>query len=117
MTAVSKAPARLDITVVQGDSYSDSFTFSQSGAPINASTWSHLAQVRAERTAGAPLLATFTVGTGSASTGVIALSLSAATTAGLEPGRYWWEYERTVGSDVRTMLSGEFVVLDQVAKP
>lgn len=117
MTAVSKAPGRLDFTVVQGDSFSDSVTFSQSGSALNLSTYSFRAQVRAERSASSSLLATFTVGTGSASTGVIALSLTAATTADLQPGRYWWELEWTVGSTVRTMLGGEFTVLDQVAKP
>lgn len=117
MTAVDLSPARLDLTIVSGDSFSESVTFSRSGAALNLSTYSHRAEVRSERSSAAALLATMTVGTGSASTGVIAFSLTANQTAALDPGRYWWEYEWTVGSTVRTMLGGEFVVLDQVARP
>ena len=115
MTSLALTPATLDLTVVQGDSFAESFTFSQSGSALNLSTYTFRAQVRAERTSSASLLATFTVGTGSASTGVVALSLSAATTAGLVPGRYCWELEWTVGGTVRTVIGGAFVVVDQVA--
>ena len=117
MTALDLTPATLDLTVVQGDSFAESLTFSQSGSALNLSTYTALAQVRAERSATSALLATFTVGTGSAASGVLALSLSAATIAGLDPGRYWWELQWTVGSSVRTMVGGEFVVAPQVAKP
>lgn len=117
MTSLALTPATLDLTVVQGDSFAESFTFSQSGSTLNLSTYTFRAQVRSERSSSASLLATFTVGTGSASTGVLAVSLSAATTSALDPGRYWWEFEWTVGSSVRTVLGGEFVVVDQVAKP
>jgi hypothetical protein len=117
VTALALVPATLDLTVVQGDSFSESLTFGRSGSAMNLSTYSFRGQVRRERSSSAELLATFTVGTGSASTGVVALSLTAAETVALEPGRYWWEFEWTVGSAVRTMLGGEFVVVDQVAKP
>ena len=118
MTAVDLSPGRLDLqNVTQGDSFSESVTFSQSGAALNLSTYTHRAQIRAERSSDAALLATMTVGTGSASSGVLSFSLTATQTAALDPGRYWWEYEWTVGSTVRTMLSGEFVVAPQVARP
>lgn len=117
MTSLALTPATLDLTVVQGDTFAESFTFSRSGAAMNLSTYTFQAQVRSERSSSAYLLATFTVGTASASTGVLSLSLSAATTSALDPGRYWWEFEWTVGSSVRTVLGGEFVVVDQVAKP
>jgi hypothetical protein len=116
MTSLALTPATLDLTVVQGDSFAESFTFSQSGSALNLSTYSALAQVRAEKSATSSLLTTFTVGTGSATTGVWALSLSAATTAALDPGRYWWELQWTVGSTVRTIIGGSFTVVDQVAK-
>jgi hypothetical protein len=117
MTAVDLSPARLDLTIVAGDSFAESVTFSQSGAALNLSSYSHRAQVRSERSGSANLLATMTVGTASAATGVIAFSLTATQTAALDPGRYCWEYEWTVGSTVRTMLGGEFVVAPQVARP
>lgn len=115
MTSLALTPASLDLTVVRGDSFAESFTFSQSGSALNLSTYTFRAQVRAERSADATLLASFTVGTGSAASGVVSLSLNTATTVALDPGRYWWEFEWTVGSTVRTMLGGEFVVVDQVA--
>jgi len=115
MTSLDLSPGRLDVTVVAGDSFAESITFSQSGAALNLSTYSHRAQVRSERSGDATLLATMTVGTGSALSGVLSFSLTAAQTAALDPGRYWWEYEWTVGSTVRTMLSGEFTVATQVA--
>ena len=115
MTALALTPATLDLTIVTGDSFAESVTFSRSGAALNLSTYTHRAQVRAERSSDAALLATMTVGTGSASTGVIAFSLTANQTAALDPGRYAWEYEWTVGSTVRTVLGGEFVVVDEVA--
>ena len=117
MTAVDLSPARLDLTIVTGDSFAESVTFSQSGSALNLSTYTALAQVRAEKSASSTLLATMTVGTGSAATGTWALSLSAATTAALDPGRYWWELQWTVGSSVRTVVGGQFTVVDQVAKP
>ena len=116
MTALALTPATLDLTVVQGDSFAESFTFNQSGSALNLSTYTALAQVRAEKSATSSLLATFTVGTTSAATGTWALSLSAATTAALDPGRYWWELQWTVGSTVRTVVGGSFTVVDQVAK-
>ena len=115
MTTLSLAPATLDLAVVQGDSFAESFTFGQSGSPLNLSTYTFLAQVRRERSASSDLLATFTVGTASASTGVISLSLTAAQVAGLNPGRYCWELQWTVGSTVRSVVAGEFTVLPQVA--
>ena len=117
MTALALTPATLDLTVVQGDSFAESFTFGQSGSALNLSTYTPLAQVRAERSSDSALLATFTVGTASASTGVWTLSLSAATTAALEPGQYAWELQWTVGSSVRTVVAGSFTVAPQVAKP
>jgi hypothetical protein len=117
MTALALTPATLDLTVVQGDSFAESFTFAQSGSALNLSTYTGLAQVRLERSATSTLLATFSIGTASAATGVWALALTAAQTAALDPGRYWWELQWTVGSTVRTVLGGEFVVADQVAKP
>lgn len=117
MTALTLTPATLDLTVVQGDSFAESFTFARSGSALNLSTYSALAQVRAERSSDAALLATFTVGTGSAATGVWALSLTAEQTAAMDPGRYAWELQWTVGSSVRTVLAGSFTVEPQVAKP
>lgn len=117
MSALALTPATLDLTVVQGDSFAESLTFSQSGSALNLSTYTGLAQVRAEASADSALLATFTVGTGSAATGVWSLSLSAATTAAIDPGRYRWELQWTVGSSVRTVLGGYFTVMPQVAKP
>lgn len=116
MTSLALTPATLDLTVVQGDSFTESFTFGQSGSALNLSTYTALAQVRAEKSASSALLATFAVGTGSASSGVWALSLTAAQTAALDPGRYWWELQWTVGSTVRTIIGGSFTVVDQVAK-
>jgi hypothetical protein len=117
MTALALTPATLDLTVVQGDSFAESLTFSQSGSAINLSTYTALAQVRAEKSSSSSLLATMTVGTGSAATGTWALSLSAATTAALNPGRYWWELQWTVSSSVRSVVGGSFTIVDQVAKP
>ena len=115
MTDLNRSPGTAPITVVQGDSFSESLTFKQPTV-LNLTTYTFLAQVRRERDAASELLATFSVGTASAATGVITLSLTATQTAGMDPGRYWWELQWTVGSSVRTGVSGEFVVLPQVAK-
>lgn len=114
MTTVDRTPGRLDYTVTRGDSFADSFTFSQSGSALNLTGYTFRAQVRAERDHTAPMLATLTVGTGSVATGVVTVSATAAQMT-LDPGRYWWEFEWTTGSTVRTVLGGEFVVEAEVA--
>jgi hypothetical protein len=114
VSTVTRTPGRLDYTVTRGDSFADSFTFSQSGAALNLTGYTFLAQLRAERSSSSTLLATFTVGTGSVATGVVAVSLTSGQLT-VDPGRYWWELQWTTGSTVRTVLSGEFVVEPEVA--
>ena len=57
MTALALTPATLDLTVVQGDSFAESLTFGQSGSALNLSTYTALAQVRAEKSATSTLRA------------------------------------------------------------
>ena len=90
MTALALTPATLDLTVVQGDSFAESLTFGQSGSALNLSTYTALAQVRAEKSATSTLLATMTVGTGSSMTWQVRAIISANTCAtnfsSLNPG-------------------------------
>lgn len=114
MTAADRRPSRFDVTVVRGDAWSEAFTFSQSGSALNLSGWTWLAQLRRERDHGSELLATLTVGTGSASSGTISVSATSAQLA-LDPGTYWWELQRTNSGNERTYVTGSFVVDNEVA--
>lgn len=113
MTTVDRTPGSLDYTVTRGDSFAESFTFNQSGAALNLTGYTIIAQLRAERDSASPLLVSFTVG-GTLASGVVSITASSASMT-LDPGRYWWELQWSTGSTIRTVLSGAFVVQPDVA--
>ena len=106
-------PKRYPVAVTRGDAWSEAFTFSQSGATLNLSTWTWVAQIRRERDHGSELVATMTVGTGSAASGTISISVTSAQTT-VDPGTYWWSIKRTNAGNQRTFILDEFRIEPQV---
>lgn len=116
MTALADYGAkRYPVRVNAEDAWSESFTFSQSGSALNLSTWTWLAQIRRERDHGSELIATMTVGTGSAATGTISVSVTSAQTS-VDPGTYWWVLKRTDPGNERTFILDTFIVDNKVAQ-
>lgn len=112
MAKINDGPGIVEWDVTSADSLARSFGFAQ-GSAINFSGYSFLAQVRSERSSDATLLATLTVGTGSAGTLVVSASTSVMA---LDAGGYWWELQWTTGSSTRTILAGPFNVLPNGAR-
>lgn len=111
------APAAHNLTIVQGDDFSETFTFKDSaGAAINLTGYTFAAQVR-PTAASAVVTATFTVAITSAAGGTITLTLARAATALLLPGTYRWDLEWTDTLDKkRTLLNGAATVVEEVTR-
>lgn len=105
-------PAARNLSIYQGDTYSHTVTFQDgTGAALDVSGVTFTASI--ETTAGAAT-ASFTVGTGSAASGIITLSLSSSTTGGITAGDYVWDLQGVSGGATTTYLAGRVRVRGQV---
>lgn len=107
-------PARLDIKLWRGDTVLVPVQIKESGAPANVTGRTYKAQVRRE--ADGPVVASFTVDSTAAATGVIGLNLNASTTEALAPGSYIWDLEQKTAGSVRTLLAGHVEVRGDVSR-
>lgn len=107
-------PARLDLTVWQGDTYAmPPITIRSDSTAIDVSSWSFSAKIATGYSTTATT--TFSVATGSASSGIITLSLTSTQTAALTlTSSYVWDLQRTLSGDVKTLIAGKVRVKGQV---
>lgn len=89
------------------------------GAAIDVSARTVLAQVRTSlRPQPGDVLATFEVDDTNADSGIVALSIPASVTAGMQPGAWFWDYQET-GADPDgrvTILRGRCDVVGDVSQ-
>lgn len=93
-------PASYDIVVLQNATYKMQLTVTQSGGtPINLTGYTIDSDICGQT--NHQQVATFSPSIVSAVSGVVLLTLPAATTSGLEPGRYTYDVSATQGSGDR----------------
>lgn len=112
MPNISYAPATYDLTMVAGDTFSETFTFTDSnGEILDLNGYTFSSQVR--QTAGGTVIADMTiVADGTA----VTRSLGTAVTADLA-GEYVHDFQWVTPADqVRTLLAGKFEVLAEVTR-
>jgi hypothetical protein len=103
-----------ELTVFQGDDYTITLNFTdQAGDPADVSDRYFRAQVRSRRDSAAQLLADFVVDDNDAATGVVVLTLDAATTAELRRDCVY-DIEQTVGGLTTTLFYGMVRLTRQV---
>lgn len=107
-------PAKLDLTIVSGDSFSREIILEENdGTPIDLTAYAGYAQIRTR--AGGALLADFTVVI-DAPNGKVTISLTTTQTAAL-PGKGVWDLELNGGaSNTHTVVTGCVCVLPDVTE-
>lgn len=109
-------PAKLDLTVYQGDDWERVLVFRDAaGVPENLTNMTGLSQIRP--TAESDVLTatiTVTVLDQIAAPGTVRLSMPAAVTAGIAPGKYVYDMQLT--PPTRTRIAGKVTVVRQVTR-
>lgn len=115
MSTIEQVPATVDVMMIQGDSWTQSFVFRDktTNDPIDASAWTVDAQIRSNNEPSNVI--DLDVDMTAATTGTITIRLTAAQSEDLA-ARNVWEMQRTDTSDVRTLIAGAFVADRQVAR-
>lgn len=108
-------PGTRNLDIYRGDTYFHYITFNDGSAPIDMSAGTWLAQIRPGLRA--EVVATFTVDTTSAATGVIVLRLTPEQTAALTThSSLNWDLQRTVDDNVETLLAGTVTTRGDVSR-
>lgn len=115
MSKIDLRPARLDYRMVRGDNFADTVTIKEGdpAAAVDVSARTFTGQVR--RTANGAVVASMTIDTTDAATGVIGYAIDDSVTATMS-GEYVWDFQQSVGGSVRTLMGGRFVVDDDVTR-
>ena len=92
-----------DIVIDQGADFSIQLDLKNNGSAVNLTGFSAAAQLRATPTSS-ELAATFTISFTDRANGQLKLEMPNATTAGLPPGKYYYDLETTSGGGVKTRL-------------
>ncbi|MGL5936369.1 MAG: hypothetical protein ACRCZI_12210 [Cetobacterium sp.] len=117
-SSVDMRPARCDLSnAVRGDTLTLTLTFrvQATQAPIDLTGRTFAAQVR-DREGSSTLIASFSIDTTNAATGVLVLSIPAATTATWAWTHAVWDLQQTVGSVVQTLVAGRVTPGGQVTQ-
>lgn len=112
MPNISYTPAVYNVTMVAGDTFSETFTFTDGdGAAVSLAGYTFTSQLR--QTAGGTVIASMTI---TGDTTEVTRSLGTAVTAGLA-GNYVHDLQwLTPTSEVRTLLAGTFKVVAEVTR-
>lgn len=112
MPDIFYGPAVYNVTMVAGDTFKETFTFTDgNGVALDLGGYTFSSQVR--QTAGGTVVANMTITAGTAS---VTRALGTAVTAGLS-GNYVHDFQWvTPDSDVRTLFAGSFTVVDEVTR-
>jgi hypothetical protein len=98
----------VNFTIVRGDDFNQVVQFMDADdLPIDISSWTDLTAKLVDIDRLLEQDITITIVT--AETGLVRLTLAAAITARLL-GAYLWDFQRTLSSNVKTMMGGAFVV-------
>ena len=109
MAKIDLRPARLDYRLVRGDDFADTVTIKEGSpaAAVDVSARTYTAQVR--RTADGAVVASMTIGMGSAATGIVVYSIADTLVATMS-GEYVWDFQQNTGGSIRTLMGGKFIV-------
>ena len=112
MPNISYTPAVYNVTMVAGDTFSETFTFTDGdGAAVSLEGYTFTSQLR--QTAGGTVIASMTI---TGDTTEVTRSLGTAVTADLS-GNYVHDLQWvTPTSEVRTLLAGAFKVVAEVTR-
>lgn len=103
-------PATRNIALVRGDTYQHLVTFTdEAGDPVDITDYTYTAQVRTHPNSDDVLVAMDTLVDGPA--GTVWLTIDAADTDDLDPGRRAWDLEETADGIVTTIMAGWVDVL------
>lgn len=109
-------PATQNLTITRGDTEIVIITINDSSnVATNITGRTYRAQIRATKDSST-IAAAFTCAISNASAGEVTCTLSAATSAGLAAGKYYWDFEETYSSIVTTILAGTVTVLADVSR-
>lgn len=112
-------PARYNISVFQGDTFSLQFAIDTDGVPLNLTSFTAAMQVRPFASSTTKILdltsaAGITLG---GAAGTVVVTVSAATMAAAAVGRHVYDFELTSPSGVKTkILVGAFIIIQEVTR-
>lgn len=100
-------PGTLNISIIEGDPYERTVTFTAGGEPWELPTTGWLGQIRRKRDKTSELVGEFTIDASQAGVGIVVISLPA-----LDASLYYFDIEC---AGVRTLLAGKVTVGRQVS--
>lgn len=107
-------PATYDLTLYQGDTFTRTFKFeTPGGEPVDITTWTWTAQIRAHPRAATATALVCTPGVD----GVLTVELSAEAAAALPAEGVWDLQASDSGGWEHTWLAGNVTVLPEVSRP
>ena len=107
-------PSALDVRARAGSEWPIQMVFSVDGVALDVSAGTFLAELHVRQRENADVALALTVDVTAAASGVIVLRATAAQTAGVAPGEYWWHLtiDDVTGIPADSEISGRFIVTD-----
>ena len=116
MPTVKVIPGKLNYTMTRGDDFAAEMTIQEGNplAPVDVSARTYTAQIRPTADS-LTVTATFSVDMTDAARGIVVLRLADTVTDDLG-GSYVWDLQQNTAGVIRTLVGGNFVVLDDVTR-
>ena len=102
-------PVKQNLSITRGDTETIVITMQTDSTAINITGRTYRAQIRATKDA-ATIAATLTCTITNASGGEVTCVLSAANSATLTPGTYYWDFEENNAGVISTIIAGTVAV-------
>jgi hypothetical protein len=110
------SPVLQDLTITRGDTETIYATMTSDGStPINITGRTYAAQLRTSPDISI-ISASFTCTVTNGAAGQVTCVLSAADSALLDPGYYYWDLQENASGVISTILSGQVTVLADVTR-
>lgn len=115
MATIEQLPATVDVTIIQGDSWTQTFIFRDSVTqdPIPIGDWDITAQIR--KSSSSPTGISLDVDMTNAIDGEVTVRLTSEDSSTLRSGNRW-DLQRVLDGETRTLIAGKFVVDSQVTR-
>lgn len=116
MATVKVIPGKLNYVMTRGDDFAAELTIQEGEplAPVDVSARTYTAQVRTNADA-TTVAATFSVDMTDAATGIVVIRLADTVTDDLG-GTYVWDFQQDSAGVIRTLVGGNFTVIDDVTR-
>ena len=110
------APATQDLTITRGDTETLVVTLTSDGTtPIDVTGRTYTAQLRTTPDISV-VSASFTCTVTNGATGQVTCVMSAASSAQLSPGYYYWDLQENASGVISTLRSGQVTVVADVTR-